>query len=554
MRIPICHHGFLPARITPSYYPALRHHLNPKVLSRPHSHFIRPVHCHYPAAVPPTIPAKRPAETPAEQRSPGPKIAKPPSQTASPALAAAKKPIPQSSPLPPATAVPPPPSSSLSSPFPQSSPPKPIHREPPEPGIIDLTQPTPELAPAAVQKPPKPNPPPVLPNPAQAPQPIQPPMQSQAPTTPQSLLQAQLQPSMQPQPQPPSQPPSVGMRQLASADVGEMRAKLQQVEMRIRDTRRRQIEAANAGNTEEANKQTFIFSRQVAAYQKGCEFVEKVEYAKKFVTAGQAQGSPQPPDSALNSVTSQHPTPVVPATPQATPPANPHSTPRLATPRKPGIPVNQNPISRMNPSSPNVHPNSGVSAGPGPSANTNTSAALLQTFNPTATQTPPQVGLGGGSTPDAHMFGATPQHGHAHTNSFGTQPPHMPPAALAAQMKQFAEQRGLTQGNQGLILGGNTNAGPGPQTAGGVGERMNNQWSGTLTWQGTDTARNERKEVRAQVTARATKGDACAFFLWCFCQLKTHNRADLEWHHHGQKFCHLRLLGLRCQWMNYTSG
>ena len=510
----------------PPWFPTRSHHTillsgfapspKPKGITSTPLSLYKTVHCHYPAAVPPTIPAKRPAETPAEQRSPGPKIAKPPSQTASPALAAAKKPIPQSSPLvPPATAVAPPPSSSLSSPFPHSSPPKPIHREPLEPGIIDLTQPTPELAPAAVQKPPKPNPPPVLPNSAQAQQPIQPPMQSQAPTTPQSLLQSQLQPSMQPQPQPPSQPPSVGMRQLAGADVGEMRAKLHQVEMRIRDTQRRQIEAANAGNTEEANKQTFIFSRQVAAYKKGCEFVEKVEYAKKFVTAGQAQGSPQPPDSALNSVTSQHPTPVVPATPQATPPANPHSTPRLATPRKPGIPVNQNPISRMNPSSPNIHPNSGVSAGPGPPANTNTSGALLQTFNPTATQTPPQVGLGGGSTPDAHMFGATPQHGHAHTNSFGTQPPHIPPAALAAQMKQFAEQRGLT-GNPGLILGGNTNTGPGPQTAGGVGERMSNQWSGTLTWQGTDTARNERKEVRAQVTARATKGDACAFSYGVF--------------------------------------
>ena len=328
---------------------------------------------------------------------------------------------------------------------------------------------------------------------------------------------------MQPQPQPPSQPTPVGVRQLANANVGEMRAKLQQVEMRIRETQKRHIEATNAGNTDEAHKQRFILGRQIAAYKKGCEFVEQVEYAKKLVTAAaQAQGSSQPPDSTPNPVTSQHPTPAVSATPQATPPMNPHSTPQL-TPRKPGIPVNQNPISRMNSSPSNINPNSGAGAGPGPPVNANTNAALLQAFNPTATQTPPQVGLGGVSTPDAHMLGATPQHGHAHTNSFGTQPPQLPPAAVATQMKQFAEQRGS---NQGHIVGGNgsgTNAGAGPQTAGGVGERMSKQWSGTLTWQGTDTARNERKEVRTQVTATATKGDPCAFFPMDFCQLKTYD-------------------------------
>ena len=326
---------------------------------------------------------------------------------------------------------------------------------------------------------------------------------------------------MQTQPQPPSQPPApgVGVRQLASADVGEMRAKLQQVEMRIRETQKRHTEATNAGNTEEANKQRSILIGQVGAYKKGREFVEKVEYAKKLVAAAQAQGSSQPPDSALNPVTSQHSTPAVSATPQATPPMNPHLTPRLATPRKPGMPVNQNPISGMNASPPNINPNSGVSAGPGPPANTNTNATLLQAFNPTAAQTPPQVSLGGVSTPDAHMRGATPQHGHAHAIASEHSQPQLLPAAVAAQMKQFAEQRGPTPGNQGLIVGGNnsgTNAGAGPQTAGGVSERMNKQWSGTLTWQGTDTARNERKEVRAQVTATATKGDPCAFFSMVF--------------------------------------
>ena len=482
------------------------------------------VHHHYPAA---TIPAKRPAETPAGQRSPGPKIAKPPSQTASPALSAAKKPVPQSSPLVPPATVLAPPHSSLSSPSLHSSPPKPPPREQPEPGVIDLTQPTPEFAPAAGQnraQPPKPNPAlPVLPTPAPPqPQSIQLPTQSQAPTTPQS----QLQPSMQPQPQPPSQSPSMGVRQLASADVGDMRTKLQQVEMRIKETQKRHVEATNTGNTEEANKQRFIFGRQVAAYKKGCDFVEKVEYAKKLVTAAQAQGSSQPPDSVLNPSVSQHPTPAVSATPQsqATPPMNPHSTPRLATPRKTGIPVNQNPISGVNPSPPNLNPNSGVGAGAGPAANTNTNAALLQAFNPNGTQTPPQVGLGGVSTPDAHVLGATPQHGHAHSSSFGTQLPQLPSSAVAAQMKQFAEQRSTTQTNQGLVVGGNSSG----MNAGGVGERMTKQWSGTLTWQGTDTTRNERKEVRAQVTATATKGEPCAFFpIGFFGQPKTDNHEPI---------------------------
>ncbi len=287
-----------------------------------------------------------------------------------------------------------------------------------------------------------------------------------------------------------------------------MWSKLQQVEMRIRETQKRQEDAVKAGDIEEANKQKIILSQQVAAYKKGREYVEKVEYAKRLMTA-----PPQTPDAAMKHGPSQHPTPVVSVTSQATPPMTSHSTPRLATPRKPGIPVNQNPILGMNPSPSNINPNSGVSAGPGPAANGNT--ALLQAFNPTATQTPPQVGLTGVSAPDAHVPGAMPQHGHAHTNSFGTQPPQMPPSAVAAQMRQFAEQHVPAQGNQGLAIGGNssgTNAGAGPPTTGGLGERVNRQWSGTLTWQGMDTTRNERKEVRTQVTATATKGDPCALF------------------------------------------
>jgi hypothetical protein len=220
------------------------------------------------------------------------------------------------------------------------------------------------------------------------------------------------------------------------------------------------------------------------------------------------------------------------------------------------MPVNQNPMSGMNPSTPNINPNSGAGAGPSPAANTN--AALLQAFNPTATQTPPQVGLGGVSAHDAHGLVATPQHGHPHNNSLGKQPPQMPPGVVAAQMKQFAEQRGLAQGNQGLIVGENgsgTNMGAGPNTAGGVGERISQQWSGTLTWQGTDTTRNERKEVRAQVTATASKGDPCAFFSMEFLFIEDlYARTRPDWHQRGQKSCHLRLLGPQFQWMSYTIG
>ena len=442
----------------------------------------------YPASVPPTIPAKRPADTPAEQRSPGPKIAKPPSQVASPALAAAKKPAPQSSPLVPPSAALPPSLSSPALPALNSSPPKHPPREAPDP-IIDLTQPTPELAPAAVQnrtQPSQPNQAPVLPNLAQA-QPIQPPTQSQPPTTPQSQLQSSMQ----------SQPTTVSVMQLASHDVADMQAKLQQVEMRIKDTHKRQMEAMQAGNNDEANSQRIALSRQVAAYKKGRMYVEQVLSAKKLVAATQAQGSSQPHDAMLNPGTSQHSTPAVPVTPQATP-TNSHSTPRLATPRNPGMPLNQNPMSAMNQTPPNIHPNSSASA----AANTNANAALLQAFNTNPTQTPPQVSSGGVSAHDPHVLGATPHHGHSHNNSLGKLPQQMPPG-VAAQMKQFNEQRGVAQGNQGLVIGGDGSG----TNAGGIGGQ---QWSGTLTWQGTDTTRNERKEVHAQVTAitsNASKSD-----------------------------------------------
>ena len=62
------------------------------------------------------------------------------------------------------------------------------------------------------------------------------------------------------------------------------------------------------------------------------------------------------------------------------------------------------------------------------------------------------------------------------------------------------------------IVGGIGSGTAGFNTAGVLSERMSRQWSGTLAWPGTEFTRNERKEVRAQVTATASKGDPCAFF------------------------------------------
>jgi hypothetical protein len=103
-----------------------------------------------------------------------------------------------------------------------------------------------------------------------------------------------------------------------------------------------------------------------------------------------------------------------------------------------------------------------------------------------------------------------PQLGHPRNNNVGQQqPPQMPPG-VAVQMKKLVEQ-GLAQGNQGLIVGGNgggTNAGAGPP----AGPIADLRWTGILKWQGTDTTRNERKEVHAQVTVTASKGNPYARF------------------------------------------
>jgi hypothetical protein len=142
---------------------------------------------------------------------------------------------------------------------------------------------------------------------------------------------------------------------------------------------------------------------------------------------------------------------------------------------------------RMNPPPPNISPNSGEGAGPSSASNMN--ATLIQAFNPTAIQTLQQVVLGGVSVSDVHEPGATTSQdaGLPHNNNLEMQPPQMFPGLVAAQMKQFVEQRGPAQGNH---------------------ERVSQcQWSGTIAWWGTDTTRNETRELRAQVTATASKGD-----------------------------------------------
>ncbi|KAH9995768.1 hypothetical protein BJV77DRAFT_1066136 [Russula vinacea] len=71
------------------------------------------------------------------------------------------------------------------------------------------------------------------------------------------------------------------------------------------------------------------------------------------------------------------------------------------------------------------------------------------------------------------------------------------------------------QGNPGFIVGGDgsgTNAGASPGSVGQGGERIDQQWSGTLAWRGTirTDISIERKEARTQVTATASKGDPLA--------------------------------------------
>ncbi|KAH8994823.1 hypothetical protein EDB92DRAFT_228497 [Lactarius akahatsu] len=115
----------------------------------------------------------------------------------------------------------------------------------------------------------------------------------------------------------------------------EMLTKLKQVEMRMTDLRNKQLEAAQAGRTDEANKLAVILSQHITAYKKGREFVVRMLEAKKAAAQGQGQGPSSQPahDPATTAGTTQHSTPRMSATPQPTPNANSHSTPRLTTPR-----------------------------------------------------------------------------------------------------------------------------------------------------------------------------------------------------------------------------
>jgi len=213
--------------------------------------------------------------------------------------------------------------------------------------------------------------------------------------------------------------------------------------------------------------------------------------------------------------------------------------------------ANPNPMSAMNPSPSHVTTNSGVGVGSGSAANAN--AALLQAFNPAATQIPTQTGLSG---PDAHGLRTMPQHGLSHNNPLGQQQQQQQPItpAMAAQMRKLVEQRGLAQNAQTHISAGNsagTNGGTGapvaPAMTGGFSETRDVQWVGTFVWQGTDPTRNEKKEVRAQVVAVAPSGNPCAVsHLWnLFDNELTLKKNTTDWRQRGQKFYPLCLLGPR---------
>jgi hypothetical protein len=145
-------------------------------------------------------------------------------------------------------------------------------------------------------------------------------------------------------------------------------------------------------------------------------------------------------------------------------------------------------------------------------------------------QTLQQVALDGVSVSDVHGLGTTSQHAeNPHNNSLGMQPPQMFPGLVAAQMKQSVEQLGPALGNH---------------------ERMG-QWSGTIAWRGTDTTRNERTEVRAHITATASKGDPYAIFLMNFPFVEDlYPCTHPDWRQHGRTSCYLHLLGQQCQWIS----
>src|SRR6266404_3036612 len=98
----------------------------------------------------------------------------------------------------------------------------------------------------------------------------------------------------------------------ASADPVELFAKLKQVEMRMNELRNKQIEAIQAGRTDEANRLGSILTQYFAAYKKGREFLTKIVEAKRAAAAAQEQGPSRPAhDSAPTAGTAEHSSPTM---------------------------------------------------------------------------------------------------------------------------------------------------------------------------------------------------------------------------------------------------
>jgi hypothetical protein len=200
---------------------------------------------------------------------------------------------------------------------------------------------------------------------------------------------------------------------------------------------------------------------------------------------------------------------------------------------------------------------------------TNVDATLLRALNPTLTPTQPQVDS---NTPPDAQLGAP------------SQLPHFSPTTTTLERNRYKcfplllqrRRRSLlssvdSQDNQGFIVcgdGSETNAGASSKSAGEGGERIGQQWSGTLAWRGTilrTPALSGRMRAAGSNTAggisermsrqwsgtlawpgteftRMGEGNACVrrsqqphqratrahFFLWNFCQLKAYIHALIQ--------------------------
>ena len=160
---------------------------------------------------------------------------------------------------------------------------------------------------------------------------------------------------------------------------------------------------------------------------------------------------------------------------------------------------------------------------------TNVDATLLRALNPTLTPTQPQVDS---NTPPDAQLGAP------------SQLPHFSPTTTTLERNRYKcfplllqrRRRSLlssvdSQDNQGFIVcgdGSETNAGASSKSAGEGGERIGQQWSGTLAWRGT-ILRTPALSGRMQVTATASKGDPHGIE-------DLYSRAFLDWRQHGPGF------------------